>query len=245
MTTRRRHRLFLDHKPPLVAFVVLLVTSVVMLAYMVRSEAAPGWVGGGLGAAGGAVPLAQHVVHGSLLERSSGPARAEAAPVVRLPAAAGTPAAPAGRRGPTHHPDPDPARPDPARSDPAGPSAAPATRPPSSPHPAPPTGAPTGASHGPSGTGPGGQPALEPPGAHHPRGRAHDAGEGSQEDDRGDRGDRGDQGDQGRPGHPGDRGRPGDGPGHGPDPGRGPGRPPGHAHGHQGHQGHHGHHGHR
>src|SRR3954462_563564 len=41
MNPRRRLRLLLEHKPPLIAFVLVLLTSTVMLVHMTRSEAAP------------------------------------------------------------------------------------------------------------------------------------------------------------------------------------------------------------
>src|SRR3954449_6000347 len=41
MNSRRRLRLLLEHKPPLIAFVLVLLTSTVMLVHMTRSEAAP------------------------------------------------------------------------------------------------------------------------------------------------------------------------------------------------------------
>ncbi|WP_395694507.1 hypothetical protein [Nocardioides sp.] len=70
MTPRRRHRLFRDHAPPLVAFVVVMVMSVVLLAYMVRSDAAPGWMTDGWRAA-------QRVVGATAVERSTPAADAD------------------------------------------------------------------------------------------------------------------------------------------------------------------------
>ena len=237
MTTRRRHRLFLDHKPPSGGLVVL--------PDLGRHARLHGAQRGGArvgrrrpGAAGGAVPLPST----SSTARCWSARRdrpAEAAPVVRLPAAAGTPAAPRG--GAVPRTTSTPTRPVPTRRvvltrrarrprprlvhRPA-PTRPPAHRRPDGREPRPQRHR-AGRAAGP-----------EPPGAHHLEGAPMTRGgePGGRPGRPGDRGDQGDQGGQGRWGHPGDRGRPGDGPGHGPDPGRGPGRPPGHAHGHHGHQ---------
>ena len=42
MNARRRPRLFLDHKPPLVAFTVVAIACALMMVHMARSEATPG-----------------------------------------------------------------------------------------------------------------------------------------------------------------------------------------------------------
>ena len=48
MNARRRPRLFLDHKPPLVAFTVVAIACALMMVHMARSEATPGWLRAGL-----------------------------------------------------------------------------------------------------------------------------------------------------------------------------------------------------
>src|SRR4051794_40336723 len=76
MNARRKHRIFADHKPPLVAFFVVAMTSVMLLVHVARSEAAPSWLRQGVASvvAGGA-PLAQQVMSGTLVEPA--PANAE------------------------------------------------------------------------------------------------------------------------------------------------------------------------
>jgi hypothetical protein len=68
MNARRRPRLFLDHKPPLVAFTVVAVACALMMVHMARSEAAPGWLRAGLGGVVG-----QQVIEATVLERDPAP----------------------------------------------------------------------------------------------------------------------------------------------------------------------------
>lgn len=91
MNARRRHRVFLDHKPPLFAFALVVLVSMLLMVHISRSQAAPGWLRAGVG---GAPAVGQRVVAGTLLERAaSAPTTAAAdAPLVSLP----TVAAPAG-----------------------------------------------------------------------------------------------------------------------------------------------------
>ena len=71
MNARRKPRVFADHKPPLVAFVLVAITSMVLLVHVARSDAAPGWLRQGVaGVVAGGAPLSQTVVSGSLLERA-------------------------------------------------------------------------------------------------------------------------------------------------------------------------------
>ncbi|HEU5038535.1 MAG TPA: hypothetical protein VFT70_16135 [Nocardioides sp.] len=101
MNARRKSRILTGHKPPLVAFVLLVVTSSVLLVHMARSEAAPAWLRQGVTSvvAGGA-PLGQRVVDSTLVRREPAatvqqpPAAAAPAPVT-APAAPAAPVAPA------------------------------------------------------------------------------------------------------------------------------------------------------
>ncbi len=74
MNARRRPRLFLDHKPPLVAFTVVAVACALMMVHMARSEAAPGWLRAGLGGV-----IGQRVIEATVLEHDPAPAPATVA----------------------------------------------------------------------------------------------------------------------------------------------------------------------
>jgi len=75
MNARRRPpRLFLDHKPPLVAFTVVAVACALMMVHMARSEAAPGWLRAGLGGLAG-----QRVIAATVLEHDPAAERATVA----------------------------------------------------------------------------------------------------------------------------------------------------------------------
>ncbi len=68
MNARRRPRLFLDHKPPLVAFTVVAIACALMMVHMARSEATPGWLRAGLGGVVG-----QQVIAAGVLEHDPAP----------------------------------------------------------------------------------------------------------------------------------------------------------------------------
>lgn len=76
MNARRRPRLFLDHKPPLVAFTVVAVACALMMVHMARSEAAPGWLRAGLGGVVG-----QRVIEATVLEHDPEPVTVAAGPL--------------------------------------------------------------------------------------------------------------------------------------------------------------------
>src|SRR4051794_19438821 len=71
MNARRKPRIFADHKPPLVAFVLVAVTTMMLLVHAARSDAAPAWFRHGVASviAGGA-PLGQQVLTTTVLERT-------------------------------------------------------------------------------------------------------------------------------------------------------------------------------
>ncbi|GAB6983707.1 hypothetical protein [Nocardioides pyridinolyticus] len=75
--TPRRHRTFLDHKPPLVAFVLVAVASMGLMVHVARSDAAPAWLRDGATVViSGGSPLTRQ-----LLEPAA-PAEREPAPAV-------------------------------------------------------------------------------------------------------------------------------------------------------------------
>lgn len=230
MNDRRRVRLFLDHKPPLVAFTVVSIACALMMVHVARSEAAPGWLRAGLSGV-----VAQRIAEATVLEPEPAPERrTEAAgPLAdgpRDPGAAPSDDAPGSST--SRGPDGGASGVGAGVVSPSGSQHADSTR---DDEPAAPgdavvvDGDPTGPGHGHRGPQsvsdvpvPGASPGRGPRGSHGPH------------DWRGDWvGDRGPDHDHGR-GHDGDRG-------HGP---KGA-TPPGHSHGGHGHGGHgHGEHGH-
>ncbi|HEY1134259.1 MAG TPA: hypothetical protein VGE77_06750 [Nocardioides sp.] len=103
MNDRRRVRLFLDHKPPLLAFAVVSIACALMMVHVARSEASPGWLRAGLSGV-----VAQKIAEATVLEPDPAPERrTEAAgPLAdgpRAPAAAPSHDAPddSGSRGPS------------------------------------------------------------------------------------------------------------------------------------------------
>ncbi|CAI9418497.1 hypothetical protein [Nocardioides sp. T2.26MG-1] len=90
MNATRRTRLFLDHKPPLVAFAVVSIACALMMVHVARSEAAPGWLRAGLSGI-----VAQHVIEATVLEPDPAPARTTEA-AGPLPTADGPVGSPSG-----------------------------------------------------------------------------------------------------------------------------------------------------
>ena len=112
MNARRRPRLFLDHKPPLVAFTVVAVACALMMVHMARSEASPTWLRAGLGGVVG-----QQVIAATVLEPDpASESRAVAAGPLPVAAAPG-PAAPLGAEPAAG--DPEPVDPGPAEHSPS------------------------------------------------------------------------------------------------------------------------------
>ena len=97
MNARRKPRIFADHKPPLVAFVLVAVTSMVLLLHVARSDAAPAWLRNGVSdVVAGGLPLGQRVVTSTLLEPDPPVAAPEPTLAVAPSSAAPTSAAPSG-----------------------------------------------------------------------------------------------------------------------------------------------------
>ncbi|WP_460836038.1 hypothetical protein [Nocardioides hungaricus] len=190
--TPRRHRTFLDHKPPLVAFVLIAVASMALLVHVARSEAAPAWLRQGAAVMSGGAPLTRQVV-----ERAPvAPQRDEAVAEAPVAAPSAKPAAaPATEpvRQPDSKPDPKPGQrgPGDGRPTPDLPSAPPASPTPEVvPGDDPPTWGSRGPSlvgHEPSEDDDGGRPDRTPP----VLGSGSEPGPGGPwyGDDRGDRGD--------------------------------------------------------
>jgi hypothetical protein len=74
MTPVRRPRLFHDHKAPLAAFVLVVLTSMFMMVHIARSEAAPSWLRNGVSTIAAGPVLVQRVITGDLVEPAPEPA---------------------------------------------------------------------------------------------------------------------------------------------------------------------------
>lgn len=104
--TPRRHRTFLDHKPPLVAFVLIAVASLGLLVHVARSDAAPAWMrDGATVVVSGGSPLTRQVLDRTVLDRDPAPV------VTDAPAVAAPPAPVASASRPPAAPTREPARP--------------------------------------------------------------------------------------------------------------------------------------
>jgi len=111
MTPVRRPRLFHDHKAPLAAFVLVVLTSMFMMVHLARSEATPTWLRHGVSTIAAGPVLVQRVIAGDLVERDAQPADAPAdlavaVPPVETPSASSAPRTPSAplTHGPTHGP---------------------------------------------------------------------------------------------------------------------------------------------
>ena len=99
MTPVRRPRLFHDHKAPLAAFVLVVLTSMFMMVHIARSEAAPSWLRQGVSTVAAGPVLVQRVISGDLVEPQREPAEppadlAVAVPPVEAPSASSDPRTP-------------------------------------------------------------------------------------------------------------------------------------------------------
>lgn len=104
--TPRRHRTFRDHKPPLVAFVLVMVASTGLMVHVARSDAAPAWLRdrAAVVVSGGA-PLTRQVVERTAPDRDPAPAVADA-PVLAAPPTPGVRPSTAPSRAPARPPRP-------------------------------------------------------------------------------------------------------------------------------------------